>query len=283
MTSTRIIKRIVTFCVAAAYFARIALGDEIQDVFKRLDSAYMRQDVVALVRLAAELEGKDLWTLAGGGPTDTVSLRIRVFAATTELLFEKGKMNDVTAANAEGKLSAAEQKVFSLLNSDSRNWPTLRSLLVSDDASERWLGIYKARFLTTPSPMAIETLRKIALSDNWIIISEVPVASQTRSEFRKDFVAPLRSMARDQLLKWNQNAPQNQEDISRAGWRRLSKEYASRIDKRAIILEVVGSLHDTSSAKQSLHKLNPVDTQERDAISAFKKAAKLDNIPQPNP
>jgi hypothetical protein len=283
MTSNRIIKRIVTFCIAAVYLARIALGDEIQDVLKRLDSAYMRQDAVALVRLAAELDGKDLWTLAGGGPTDTVSLRMRVFAASTELLFEKGKMNELAAANAEGKLSSPEQKVLSLLNSDYNNWPALRSLLVSDDASERWLGLYKARFLTSPSPVVIQALRKVALSDDWIIISEVPVASLIKPEFRKDFVAPLRSMAREQLLKWRQSTPQDQEDICSVGWRRLSRDYASRIDKREIILEVVGNLRDTSSAKQSLDKLNPVDAQEQDAISAFKKAARLDNNREKHP
>lgn len=276
----RILTKLITIWALAVSIIGTACGDELQDFFRKLDSAYTRQDAVALVRLAADLEGKDLWSCARGGPTDTVSLRMRVYVVTTDLMFKKGKVADVTAASAEGKFSAPEQKISLLLNLNPQDAKAMLSLFESDDASQRWIGIYKAGFLASPSPRVLEAVKKMALNDDFVIIAEVRASSRDKAsspllENPRDFVAPLRQMAHEQLVNWKEGVPENPADVAQAGWKRLLREYKVRENGRGEILDAIKIFSESSQAKKSLPTVTAETTDEREAVNAFKKAAKL--------
>ena len=260
----------------------MVIADQIQEFFEKLDRTYRAHDATELVRLIASVEGKDYWSFgAGFGPTDTVSLQIRALSAGADQLFNKSGVIPADLVTALGNnLTGAEKTTIDLLNIDPTAEAAMKTLLESPNANARWIGIYKTRFIPSPTTSIVNEMRRISAEDDYVIISKLPrpwtgPGPQPLEWYRKDFVAPLRDMARTQLAAWNQSPPREKELPAKIGWKKLLRIYTQQKDKRQHILAGIADIDDDSPAKETLKTITPDKAEERQSLDDFRQAAKL--------
>lgn len=257
-----------------------AVGADCEDFFKELDSAYTQHDGVRLLRLAAETIGKDCWHIAAGqGPIDSDSLRMGLFDVGSQWLFDEGGLiRGEVLTDLGNNLSDAEKSILNPLNVNPHDTGKMMMLLSNSDPSIRWIGIRKSAFLQTPPASIVQKLQEIVADDDYIILENIPIPqSGSSSATNREFSAPLRHFAREQLSKWNQNASVDELDVARAGLENLLDEYSLNPAHKDEIIWAISRLTMGHSpvAEQALRSFVPDTSGRQQAIAEFKKAAKV--------
>jgi hypothetical protein len=93
---------------------------------------------------------------------------------------------------------------------------------------------------------------------------------------RREFVAPLRALANEQLSRWSEQVGSDPQQIARAGWKRLLTDYAADPKRHLEILSAISRfrLERNPLAKSELDQLSPESADQLKAIHAFKNAAR---------
>jgi hypothetical protein len=282
MNSRKLISALILVCYLKVN-SYGAIGPNCEDFFQELDSAHNKHDAVALIRLAAATVGKDCWSMGGAqGPTDAASLRLRAFWSAGEWIFDgngalRGDVRDAIANPTD-----AENQIIDWLTVLPTDTQKMLSLLMNDDPAARWVGIYKTRFVApSPTPI-IQALTNIVANDNDIVLTNIPIPRTDATPVpspgvTREFVAPLRRFASEQLAKWNQNVSVDETDVARAGVENLLDEYSSNSAHKDTIVWAISRLTMGHSpvAEQALRTFVPDTADRQHAFGEFKKAAKL--------
>ena len=280
-TVTRLALQLIALLFCGSLLAE--KGNELMEFFRVLNSCYQRSDVPCLVRLAASTKGKDLWNMArGAGPHDEVWFRIRALTAADALLFdEDGRLRAEIASALGDELSPAETELLNHLRVDPADTTQMLQLLSNADPSVRWIAIYKTRFVARPAASFVQALRGVAAKDDYVFLADIrgggPPSTHpgVHTEGRREFIAPLRVLANEQLAKWNEQVPEDPHDIARAGLKRLLGDFAVSSERQRDVLDAVSRFHPefTPVAKAALDRLTPETPDQQRAIEAFRNAA----------
>lgn len=282
MNKNGVIAFSIVCLLAAGTASQADKGEEGAAFFRILDHSYQTHDPAGLVRLAASTAGKDLWTFGGGeGPNDADSLSLRALKLAPQWLFdEHGLLKSDVVTNLGSNLTESEQSLVNHLALDPADTTGMLQLLADPQANVRWIGIYKTRFLTAPPDAIVQALKNVAANDKFVMLVDIeptgtgPTPVPLHAVAAREFIAPLRVLANEQLTRWNEQIPENPHDVARTGLKRLLSDYATNPERRRDILWAVSRLHVELSpiAKTELDGLTPERPEQEQALSAFKNA-----------